>query len=55
MAAGAEAETSTILSQAEDEGWVKAELYVRPSLRLNGLYSPHLIGSSFASDLGQWS
>lgn len=28
VAAGAEAETSTIVSQAEDEGWIKVELYV---------------------------
>lgn len=25
-AAGAEAESSSVLSQAEDEGWIKAEL-----------------------------
>jgi hypothetical protein len=28
VAAGAEAETSSILSTAEDEGWIKAELCV---------------------------
>lgn len=32
-AAGAEADTAAILSQAEDEGWVKAELYVVKVLR----------------------
>lgn len=32
MAAGAEAETSSIVAQAEDEGWIKAELYVVFSL-----------------------
>jgi hypothetical protein len=26
MAAGAEADTATVLSQVEDEGWIKAEL-----------------------------
>ena len=26
MAAGAEADTATVLSQAEDEGWIKTEL-----------------------------
>jgi hypothetical protein len=28
QAAGAEAESAAVLSQAEDEGWLKAELYV---------------------------
>jgi hypothetical protein len=28
MAAGAEAETSSILSQAEDEAWIKVDLQV---------------------------
>jgi len=28
MAAGAEADSSSIEAQAEDEGWVKVELYV---------------------------
>jgi molecular chaperone DnaK (HSP70) len=28
MAAGAEAENASIISQADDEGWTKAELYV---------------------------
>jgi hypothetical protein len=28
QAAGAEAENASVLSQAEDEGWIKAELYV---------------------------
>lgn len=28
QAAGAEAESASVLSQAEDESWVKAELYV---------------------------
>jgi hypothetical protein len=27
-AAGAEAENASVLSDAEDEGWIKAELYV---------------------------
>ena len=27
MAAGAEADTTAVLSQAEDEGWIKAELF----------------------------
>jgi hypothetical protein len=27
-AAGAEAESSSVLTQAEDEGWIKEELYV---------------------------
>ena len=26
MAAGAEAESSSVIAQAEDEGWIKAEL-----------------------------
>lgn len=26
MAAGAEAESNTVIAQAEDEGWIKAEL-----------------------------
>lgn len=30
MAAGAEADTAAVLSQAEDEGWTKAELYASP-------------------------
>ncbi|KAJ7773387.1 hypothetical protein B0H16DRAFT_1766560 [Mycena metata] len=43
VAAGAEAETSTILSQAEDEGWIKADLFklrLRPrtmQLNMNGM------------------
>ncbi|KAJ7126910.1 hypothetical protein C8R44DRAFT_912183 [Mycena epipterygia] len=43
VAAGAEAETSTNLSQAEDEGWIKAELFklrLRPrtmQLNMNGM------------------
>jgi hypothetical protein len=28
MAAGAEADSSSIAAQAEDEGWIKVELYV---------------------------
>lgn len=28
QAAGAEAESASVLSQAEDEGWIKAELCV---------------------------
>lgn len=32
MAAGAEADTAAVLSQAEDEGWIKAELYVPLSI-----------------------
>jgi len=28
QAAGAEAENASVVSQAEDEGWIKAELYV---------------------------
>lgn len=27
MAAGAEADTTSVLSQAEEDGWVKTELY----------------------------
>ena len=27
MAAGAEADTATVISQAEDYGWIKTELY----------------------------
>ncbi|KAJ7274319.1 hypothetical protein B0H12DRAFT_1199638 [Mycena haematopus] len=43
MAAGAEAETSMILSQAEEEGWIKVELFklrLRPrtmQLNMNGM------------------
>ncbi|KAJ7650160.1 hypothetical protein FB45DRAFT_10976 [Roridomyces roridus] len=43
MAAGAEAETSTIVSQAEDEAWIKVELFklrLRPrtmQLNMNGM------------------
>ena len=33
QAAGAEAETASVQSQAEDEGWIKAELYVLLSFR----------------------
>jgi hypothetical protein len=43
QAAGAEAESASVLSQAEDEGWIKAELYVlSPSLKApcNGSYAP---------------
>lgn len=32
MAAGAEAESNSILAQAEDENWIKAELYAPPPL-----------------------
>lgn len=28
MAAGAEADNSSVIAQAEDENWIKAELYV---------------------------
>jgi len=28
MAAGAEADSSSIAAQAEDEGWIKVELYL---------------------------
>jgi hypothetical protein len=31
MAAGAEAENTSVQAQAEDEGWIKAELYL-PSI-----------------------
>ena len=31
-AAGAEAEGASMVAEAEDEGWIKVELYVRPSL-----------------------
>ena len=43
VAAGAEAETAAIVSQAEDEGWTKAELFklrLRPrtmKLSMNGM------------------
>ncbi|KAF8626102.1 hypothetical protein AX17_006598 [Amanita inopinata Kibby_2008] len=43
MAAGAEADTAAIVSQAEDEGWIKAELFklrLRPrtmQLHMNGM------------------
>jgi len=33
MAAGAEAETSSVVAQAEDEGWIKTELYAFYALR----------------------
>ena len=32
MAAGAEADTAAIISQAEDHGWIKAELYAHAIL-----------------------
>lgn len=38
MAAGAEADTSTVLAHAEDEGWIKAELYVLATLRPDPLF-----------------
>ena len=31
MCAGAEADNASIITQAEDEGWIKAELYVTPT------------------------
>jgi hypothetical protein len=51
MAAGAEAETSSILSQAEDEAWIKVDLQV-PSAPLSIyflLMIQYLVGSSCAS------
>ncbi|KAJ7170801.1 hypothetical protein C8R43DRAFT_875680 [Mycena crocata] len=57
MAAGAEAETSTILSQAEDEGWIKAELFklrLRPrtmQLNMNGMRLGHLPPGRTAVDV----
>lgn len=42
MAAGAEADTSGVQAQAEDEGWIKAELFVhlisRPYPALTNLF-----------------
>ena len=53
MAAGAEADTAAVLSQAEDEGWTKAELYASPPLlstfsRITSLIIGNLIDSSYA-------
>ncbi|PFH47841.1 hypothetical protein AMATHDRAFT_151148 [Amanita thiersii Skay4041] len=48
MAAGAEADTATVVSQAEDEGWIKVELFklrLRPrtmQLNMNGMRFPPL-------------
>jgi hypothetical protein len=50
MAAGAEAETSTILSQAEDEGWIKAELYCPVSIQLRLFTFSQIQAATPASD-----
>ncbi len=41
MAAGAEADSSSIVAQAEDDGWIKAELCVAPVLRHYPLTALH--------------
>ena len=48
MAAGAEADTTAVVSEAEDEGWIKTELY--DSLRFfDPLHNSPLPGSNCAS------
>ena len=52
QAAGAEAENASVLSQAEDEGWIKAELYVflKSEKRLITIFIIITIGSNCAYD-----
>lgn len=57
MAAGAEAETSTMTSQAEDNGWMRVELFklrLRPKsmkLNMNGMRLSSLPGNKTATDV----
>ncbi|KAJ7030408.1 hypothetical protein C8F04DRAFT_961737 [Mycena alexandri] len=57
VAAGAEGETSTVLSQAEDEGWIKADLFklrLRPrtmQLNMNGMRLGRLPPNKTAVDV----
>lgn len=46
MAAGAEAENTSFQAQAEDEGWIKAELYV-PIPPLYRLFFKFITASNF--------
>ncbi|KAJ7158680.1 hypothetical protein C8R46DRAFT_1165038 [Mycena filopes] len=56
VAAGAEAETSTIISQAEDEAWIKADLHLRlrprtMQLNMNGMRLGRLPPNKTAVDV----
>lgn len=55
-AAGAEADGAAVLAQAEDEGWIKTELYVsRLSCLCPSIKTRIYVASNYASDQRQCS
>ena len=49
-AVGAEADSAHAQANAEDEGWVKVELYVHLSISTSKRPDSFLLASSYASD-----